>query len=168
MAWQVSPHDAPGFQIIIRPNRSMTWREARYVWAGLGAVTLTFGAAFCWAGLTLVLPFSGAEILALGAAFYCCLRQGSITEIVVIDDRHITVEQGRTRPNCSTRFTRGWARVRLVTARGWYPSRLLLCSHGRELEIGSFLPEEERVGLAQRLRELIGQPPRSGGREDTD
>jgi uncharacterized membrane protein len=42
-------------------------------------------------------------------------------------------------------------RARLEAGNG----RLLLSSHGRDLEIGAFLAEPERVELAQRLTVLL-------------
>jgi uncharacterized membrane protein len=38
-----------------------------------------------------------------------------------------------------------------------HPSRLTIESHGRRCEVGSFLTEQERRGLAQRLTRLIGR-----------
>jgi uncharacterized membrane protein len=50
-------------------------------------------------------------------------------------------------------FQRHWARVVLKQSRGdWYPSRLLLHSHGRQVEVGRFLEEQERLHLGLRLQ----------------
>ena len=38
-----------------------------------------------------------------------------------------------------------------------HPSRLTIESHGRQCELGSFLTDEERYGLALRLQRLIGR-----------
>jgi uncharacterized membrane protein len=38
-----------------------------------------------------------------------------------------------------------------------HPSRLTIESHGRQCELGNFLTEEERRGLALRLQRLIGR-----------
>ena len=56
-----------------------------------------------------------------------------------------------------------WVRLALQQGRwrGW-PSRLLVCSHGREVEIGAFLNEDERRALAQRLSALLARA--DGGR----
>lgn len=40
-------------------------------------------------------------------------------------------------------------------ATGWYPSRLTIRSHGREVEVGRCLNEEERERLARDLGEFI-------------
>jgi uncharacterized membrane protein len=55
-------------------------------------------------------------------------------------------------------FPRHWAQVKLRRpAAKQHPSRLTIESHGRECELGSFLTEEERRGLALRLQRLIGR-----------
>jgi uncharacterized membrane protein len=55
-------------------------------------------------------------------------------------------------------FPRHWAQVRIrAAASPLHPSRLTIESHGRRFEVGSFLNEQERQGLAQRLRRLIGR-----------
>jgi uncharacterized membrane protein len=41
-----------------------------------------------------------------------------------------------------------------------WPSRLLLGAHGRTVEVGAFLTEDERLGLRQRLSELLGRDGR--------
>ena len=49
-----------------------------------------------------------------------------------------------------------WVRVRLQPGRerGW-PMRLVVGSHGREVEVGAFLNDEERRLLARQLTELL-------------
>jgi uncharacterized membrane protein len=59
-----------------------------------------------------------------------------------------------------------WARLVLQPGRwrGW-PSRLLVCSHGREVEIGAFLHDGERRILAQKLSALLAQATGPAARE---
>jgi uncharacterized membrane protein len=54
----------------------------------------------------------------------------------------------------STRFQSYWVRVLLEQGSG--RRRLVLSSHGRELEIGAFLTDEERVELSRKLKVLLG------------
>lgn len=143
----------------------MTWREAKQVLAAVAVVELMIGGAFFWAGMTLVLPFSGLEVLVLGLAFYHCLLRNARREVVRVDDGRVVIERGRSRVLESLEFPRAWVRVVLEPGKGWYPSQLKLRSHGRELEIGEFLTEEERVSLARELRAAIG---REGGAIDKD
>lgn len=55
-------------------------------------------------------------------------------------------------------FPRHWAQVKLhVPVSRLHPSRLTIESHGRRCEVGNFLTEEERRGLARRLAHAIGR-----------
>lgn len=147
---------APGYRFVIRPNASMTWREAGVVYAAFAVVTLTIAAGFAWAGLVWILPFSGLELLALGWVFYICLRRGERQEVITIDDNTVRVERGLRRCEESHEFQRGWIRVTLEAgAHHWYPARLLMGSHGRRVEVGEFLTEDEREGLATELKRVL-------------
>lgn len=122
------------------------------VYSGIATVTISIGVFFYIMGLTLILPFSGIEVLALGLALYVCARRGELQEVISIDKDHIIVEQGRHHPERRAVFQRIWAKVVLEQPwNSWYPSRLLIRSHGQQLEIGRFLNEQERQGLAQEL-----------------
>ena len=141
---------------VIAPNRSMSWKELSLAFCGIAGVTLAVGCYFWARGFTLVLPFSGLEVLALGAALYVTAWRGGTQEVITITDDSVFVETGRNRPVRRHDFQRYWTRVILRRPWvAWYPSKLLLCSHGREIEIGRFLNEEERKGLAEVLQSAI-------------
>jgi uncharacterized membrane protein len=53
------------------------------------------------------------------------------------------------------RFQSHWVQVRLLPGRGH--RRLVLASHGRELEIGAFLADEERAELSGKLMVLLAE-----------
>ena len=141
---------------VIAPNQSMSWKELLLAFSGIAGVTLAVGCYFWAQGLTLVLPFSGLEVLALGAALYVTAWRGGAREVITITEDSVSVETGRARPALRHDFQRYWTKV--VLRRPWvvwHPSKLLLCSHGREIEVGRFLNEEERRGLAKVLQAAI-------------
>jgi len=144
-------------QFVIRPNRSFTWRQS---WIAFGIVSATcLGVAAYWTahGFWPVLPFAGLEVVVLGACMYRVSATGRETEVVSVGEATVAVEKGRHRPVERWEFPRAWATVALQGARHrWYPSRLVIRSHGREVGIGDFLNEEERVQLAGDLRRAIG------------
>ncbi len=143
---------------VIRPNQSLTWREARFIYAGFVAISLIIGITFYTVGLTLVLPFSGLEMAVLGAALYICLSQNRRREIIVIEGLRVIVKARRERPEDCQEFHRSWVQVSLEEpAYRGHPSRLLLRSHGRELEVASFLNEVERCEFAADLKSAIQQ-----------
>ena len=148
--------DTPGTGFVVKPNQAISWQSLVLVYTGIATVTLTIGVSFYLIGLTLILPFSGIEILALGVAFYLTAWRGGMQEVIVINRETIVVELGRQLPESRETFQRAWARVVLERSwNSWYPSRLLIRSHGRQLEVGKFLNEQERQGLAVELSKAL-------------
>lgn len=140
--------------IVVQPNRSMSWRTLVLVYLLIVFVCMTIALVFFRMGLTLILPFSGLEMLALGVALYVTSRRGSVREVITINEKTVAVETGHTHPEHRHEFQRPWAKVILERSwSDWHPSRLLIRSHGRQLEIGRFLNEQERRGLAQVLND---------------
>ena len=143
---------------VIAPNQSMSWKELTLAYCIIAGVSLAIAGYFWVHGLTLVLPFSGLELLALGAALYITAWRGGAREVITITDDSVYVETGRARPEQRHDLQRYWTRVVLQRPWvAWHPSKLLLCSHGREIEVGRFLNEEERRGLAKILQSAIKQ-----------
>lgn len=147
---------------VIAPNRSMTWKELVLAYCIIAGVSLAVAGYFRIQGLTLVLPFSGLEVLALGVALYITAWRGGAREVITITEDSVHVETGRRGPEQRHDFQRYWTRVVLRRPRvAWYPGKLLLCSRGRNVEIGRFLNEEERRGLAELLRAALHQYDRA-------
>lgn len=145
--------------MLIRPNRALTWPQVCAVYLAIVAVSMCIAGAFALQGFWPVLPFAGLELLGLGAALYVCAVRGEMNELVSVGPSVVTVEKGRSAPEQRWEFPRPWTRVSLSRARiRWHPSQLLLGSHGRHVELASFLNEEERRHLAVHLRRAITVP----------
>lgn len=142
---------------VVMPNRSMSWRELIGAYAGIAVVALAVAAYFYFQGLTLVLPFSGLELLFLAGVLYLTAWKSDWREVITIRDGVVSVETGRRGPESQFEFQREWVKLILARTGSWYPRRLLLRSHGRQVEIGRFLNEQEREGLAEMLAEALGQ-----------
>ncbi len=156
MIHRLSGPDVAVTGFVVKPNQAMSWPSLMLVFAGIATVTLTIGVSFYLIGLTLILPFSGIEILALGAALYITSCNGDVQEVIVINRDTIVVERGRRGPEQREIFQRPWTQAVLERSwNSWYPSRLLIRSHGRQLEIGKFLNEQERQGLAKELGKAL-------------
>ncbi len=147
-------------RIVVRPNRSMTWREVQLAYAAMVAVGLSIAAGLSLAGAWLVLPFAGLELVAVGVGLYRCAQHCAEREVISIDEGTVAVERGRYRPEQRYELPRSWAQVGLQkgAVRG-YPSRLLIRSHGKTVEVGSILAENERRLLARELRCSLSAAP---------
>lgn len=149
-------HGSQRFRFVLRPNRSLTWPHAKLVLLMLGVVPLGVSAALAFQGMWPVLPFAGAEFLALWLAFYVCARRGETLEVVTVDEESVAIEKGRSYPQQMWNVPRAWVEVRLQPARHQgHPSRLLLRSHGHAIGLGDFLTEEERTNFAGELRDAL-------------
>lgn len=148
--------EGSGCRFVIRPNCSLSWQQTVQIFGGIAVVALTIGAFLTLMGAWLVLPFAGLEVIALGAGLYVCARRGAEREVISILPDRIAIERGRYRPQFRCELLRAWATVHLLRAsRRGYPSRLTIRSHGREVEVGACLVEEEREELAQALRRTL-------------
>ena len=144
---------------MIRPNRSLSVRQALQVYVVIALCCLGIAVFYAMHGYWPVLPFAGLEVLVLGVAFYLTLQRSRTREVVSVGREVVKVEKGRERPQESWECPRAWAQVRLQRSRiAWYPSRLDILFQGRQVEIGSFLNEVERQELAFELQQAIRPP----------
>ena len=119
-------------------------------------VSFSIAIAFALQGAWLILPFAGLEMLVLGAALYVVARRGSCWQTVSIQGDQLEVVEHDSTNARQQVFQRAWAQVRLEQARiKGYPSRLTICSHGRAIEIGGYLADEEKEHLALELRQAM-------------
>jgi len=107
-----------------------------------------------WRGNVLAPAFAVFE---LAVVTYCLRRVWVVSglgQLIALSETQLTVTSARGAE--AVQFHPYWVRVQLLAGRerGW-PSRLVLRSHGREVEIGAFLNDDERRELAQRLTELL-------------
>ncbi|MGD2073711.1 MAG: DUF2244 domain-containing protein [Gammaproteobacteria bacterium] len=143
-------------RFVIRPNCSLPWRQVVRFYLSVLAVSMGIAVAFALQGAWMVLPFAGLEMLVLGAALYIVARRSSYWQQIVIQGDNVDfVEHG---PGTQHResFKRAWVRIELVgpAIRG-HPSRLTIGSHGRCVEIGGCLNEEDKRYLADELRQAV-------------
>jgi uncharacterized membrane protein len=141
----------------LAPHRSLTPLGARIFVAVLGGTTLAVAAFFALQGFWPVLPFAGVEVGLLIWAVRASMRSGSQREVICITEETVTVEWHDARVDRISVFPRHWVRVKLhAPLVALHPARLVLESRGRVCEVGRFLTEDERRGLAARLKQLVG------------
>ena len=139
-------------RFILRPNQSLSWRGNQLFLLVLAVVCCAIAIPLTIMGFWLILPFAGLELAAVAYGLYVVARQGQRQEVIDIDGDSIQIETGYQQPEKRQVLARIWARVVLERcAKQWYPSRLLIRSHGHTVEVGSFLNEDERQRLASEL-----------------
>ncbi len=150
---QASGITVPEIRYLITPNRSMDRRQATGLVLGVaGATFLVAGALALRYGAWPILPFAGLEVALLAYVVYRVQADCNNHEVVVLDELHLDVTRRVGGEVQSHRFNRHWVRVNLRQSRARnLPSRLQVGSHGKFVEIGACLTNDERASLANHL-----------------
>lgn len=136
------------FAYTARRNNSLSSAGRLLVFGFIFFVSVGIGLAFTVIlGAWPIMPFAGLEMLVLYLVFRYVDRHAEDYERLALAGDRLMVEVlegGRLRRFDCNRY---WARLI------WEPgsARLALRSHGREVEIGRHLNEEERLSVARQL-----------------
>ena len=163
-----TPADTPGdaVSMMILPHRSLS-RAGLWLFMALqSAATAGFAMLAAWGGNVFAPVFALVELVLVGYCLSRVWRSSAAGQIVVISP--VRLEIASMDGGAPARFHPYWARLALVPG-AWRsaPSRLLVRSHGREVEIGAFLNDGERRDLQRRLSALVAQAA-SGGMAKTN
>ena len=144
--------------IEIAPNCSLTSASAAIFFAGTCVISFGVAGMLAVQGFWPVFPFAGLEMAGLGWALKVSLARRKHREIITVSDDNVLIISCEGANSVHVVFPRHWAQVKLRRpASRLHPSRLTIESHGRQCEVGHFLTEIERRGLAVRLGSLIGR-----------
>jgi uncharacterized membrane protein len=123
----------------------------------VAAATFFVAGVLTLRGFWPVLPFAGLEIAFLIWAVRASMRSGQQRETILITEESVHVQHRSPYGNWDLVFPRHWSRVKLhAPPAALHPSRLTIESHGRVCEVGKFLTEDDRRGLAVRLKQWVG------------
>ena len=159
MPYEWLPPDDGAQRLHLWPHRSLTQRGfVGFVGltAALIAVPLLahLGSPVLWA----LLPFLAGTIWAIWFALRKNGRDRDIVEELALSPDRITLVR------CGPRGQRRdweanpyWLRVTLHETGGPVPNYLTLKGEGREVELGAFLSEEERLALKDELQDRIAR-----------
>jgi uncharacterized membrane protein len=145
-------------RIEICPHCSLSVRAALLFFASVCFVSFAIAGFLASQGFWPVLPFAGMEMAFLGWALKASMARRHHRQTITVTDANVNVELRDREHSVQLVFPRHWAQVKLRRpVSRLHPSRLTIESHGRQCELGSFLTEAERRGLALRLQGLIGR-----------
>lgn len=158
MPYRWSSSDTPDRQtLILWPHRSLA--PSGFVWfIGLTAAGLSLpifsqlGHATLW----VILAFVMATIAALWTALRKSDRDRSITETLTLSPDRLTLIHQGPKARQSWEANPHWVRLTLHVSAGPVPHYLTLSGGGREVELGAFLTEGERVALKSDLEARLG------------
>lgn len=141
------------------PYRSLPKRGfVTFIGITLGLVSLpllaVLGSPVLWA----LLPFIGGAIGAIWWALMRSYRDGTVIEVLQLSPGKLRLT--RYNPRGTKQYWEAdpyWVRLSVDPESGPVPHYLTLHGGGREVEIGAFLPEEERIEIAEELQALLVQ-----------
>ncbi len=147
-----------GYKIIARQNNSLSLDGGIKLLATMFIVTLLIAFGFAQIGAWMVLPFAGLELMAFAGAFYYVYLHANDFESIAIEEDKVIVEKRCYKKSSITVFQRYWIQVNVrgvVNSKGVVgKSALFIGSHGKEIEFGKHLiDDEQRVALARELKQ---------------
>ena len=142
--------------IVLRPNNSASWQFNLIIVSSLAFITFCIAIFYALQGLWLIFPFAGLEISGLFICLYLRLRANSKTEVITFDDTTVIVERGHEHAEQSWKYHRMWAKifVQRPIARG-HQKQVFIRSHGKQLELGSFLNKHDKDALIKDLKTVV-------------
>jgi len=142
--------------IVLRPNRSWTWRANTYLLITLSTISALIASSFAARGLWMVLPFSALEMAVLFGCLYYCVRRTHRQEVLTFSPAELLIEVGHRAPERTLRYDRFWTRFQVEPPRHpWYAERVAVRSRGATFEIGSFLNATDKRDLVSHIRTII-------------
>ncbi len=151
-----------GVRLILHPNRSATWPQARACALILAACSLSVAGLWFMMGAWMVLPFAGMESALIWLLMYKVNRATYRQQLIDIDPTHILIQKGTFVPETEYRLAREDCYV-LVEESGHKDAPLIICLGNTKglIRIGDFLNVQdskkalrllEKAGLSIRAR----------------
>lgn len=137
----------------MKRNCSFAPRQLLAVYLSVCAVGLGIGGLFWFHGAPYILPFTGAELLALGVAIAVYSRHAADHESLVLRPGRFSVACTLGRRTEQVDFAApAWVRVEPAHRDG---SLIELSGEGRRIAVGRFVRPELRPALADELRSAL-------------
>jgi uncharacterized membrane protein len=160
-----TPALAPGeaVSMVVLPHRSLSRVGLWLFMAAQSVAAGGFAVLAAVAGNVFAPAFAALELVLVGVCLHRAWRNSAAGEVIVLTPTRLEIARmGQAAP--AAQFHPYWARLLLLPG-NWRgaPTRLVVRSHGRELEIGAFLGDAERRELAARLSAALAHMARTAG-----
>ncbi|MGC6472666.1 MAG: DUF2244 domain-containing protein [Parvibaculales bacterium] len=145
------------FSARLSPNASLSRRDFHIVMALFGVASLGTGVLFLMQGAWPVFGFFGLDVALFYVAFRLNYTQARRYEVVeLVDDLLKVTEVSARKIKREWTFNAYWVRVKLSRTKDEIGA-LHLTSHGRRVEVGSFLSPHEREEFSNALESALGR-----------
>ncbi|HVZ67995.1 MAG TPA: DUF2244 domain-containing protein [Rhizomicrobium sp.] len=141
--------------IILRPNPPMPRKALLIVLIVVALFNFVFALSFVLRGAWPIAPFMGADVALLAWAFRSSRRAARRYEHLTLTADNLRILRQPAKGDADeVALNPYWVRVEMDDPpEPW--SQLTLWSHGKGLQIGSFLPPDARAGFAGVLRSAL-------------
>jgi len=147
------------YSVTARPNCSLSAASTLCVFSIIACITLAIALGFALLGAWLVLPFAGLELVVLWLCFHHVWRHVHDYERLVIDHDRVIVDTHDPRCDSHIELNSYWAQVVMEMLPDGECRRLVLRSHGKEIEFGRLLNGRERLDIGLNLKARLGHAP---------
>ncbi len=138
----------------LRPNASMTNRLFTGLCVGVSVFACIVVVRFLIIGAWMIVPFTILDILFIIVILRRVLNSNNKIETIHCSCDQLILSRGTGRFQQQWQFNPYWAKVIIKkNPHPWYPSRLLIRSHGKSVELGEYLTEDEKEKLAYEIVE---------------
>ncbi len=143
------------FDAILHPHRSLSPRGFKWLMATAAFMMLSVGLVFTVLGAWPVIGFCGVEFILLYVMFRLNYRAARGYEHLRLSDSAMEIRKIDPAGTVSEwRFEPTWLQVNMDNP-PTHESQLSVASHGRQLVVGAFLTPEERLEVAEALRDAL-------------
>jgi len=140
---------------ILRPNPPMSPGVLRGILFAVAAFNIAFASMFVLRGAWPIAPFMGADVALLAWAFHSSRLAARAYEHVTLTASRLCVQQHPARGSeREVSLNPYWVHVHLEQPEDM-PRKLTLRSHGKSVQVGSFLGPRERLSFAEALKAAL-------------
>ena len=143
----------PAMRIEVLSNLSLSLDRLAGVFLVLSCITLLVALLPTIWGYWPIMVIAIIHLAIVGWCFRAAWRGNWARQDITVDGQKVRVELRTARETVSTQWPTGWVQVREDMIRG--EPRVRMGLHGQQIEIGRFLPPQERVEAARAIRKAL-------------
>jgi uncharacterized membrane protein len=147
--------EKPILDAVLRPNPPMNPRILLVILIAVAAINFAIALSFVLRGAWPITPFMGLDVLLLAWAFRASRRAAQRYERVTLTHDNLLVERHpASGASSEIALNPYWVRVDYDNPPVHW-SKLMLRSHGKSVQVGSFLSPPARHDFAERLKSAL-------------
>ncbi|MDP5052303.1 MAG: DUF2244 domain-containing protein [Congregibacter sp.] len=142
--------------IIAKPNHSSSWRNNKLALLAVSVPSLGAAIGFTALGAWPILPFAGAELLALAAALYYVNWKLEYRHVITLDELTVCIDKGHYAPKRRWRFARDQVALAITPEKHpWEGPGVTVHGSEETVMVGEFLNRDDCLSLIALLRKEL-------------